>query len=92
VRLIFEPATIGELLEAALGMLRRASRDNAQVLLAMLTSIEQIAQHAQRPEVRAELLQQVRLVEAESRASTAIDRDRERVCQRCTELADQLLD
>jgi hypothetical protein len=42
-------------------------------------------------EVRAELLQQVRLLEAESRASVAIDRDRERICQRCMELADLLL-
>jgi uncharacterized membrane protein len=91
LRLIYEPATMGELLEAAFGMLRRASRDNAQVLLAMLTAIEQIAQNAPQLEVRADLLQQVRLVEAESRASAAIDRDRERVCQRCTELANLLL-
>jgi hypothetical protein len=43
-------------------------------------------------EVRAELLQQVRLLEAESRASVAIDRDRERICQRCMELVDLLQD
>jgi len=82
---------IGELLEVAFGMLRRASRENAEVLLAILTTIEQIAQNAQQPEVRAELLQQVQLLEAESRASAAIDRDRERISQRCTELADLLL-
>ena len=41
-------------------------------------------------QVRAELLQQVQLLEAESRASAAIDRDRERISQRCTELADRL--
>ena len=91
VRLIFEPATVGELLEAGFGILRRASRDNAQVLLAIRTAIEQIAHNAQQPEVRAELRQQVRLVEAESRASAAVDWDRERIHQRCTELADLLL-
>jgi uncharacterized membrane protein len=91
LRLIGEPATIGELLGAAFGMLRRASRENAEVLLAILTTIEQIAQNAQQSEVRAELLQQVQLVEAESRASAAIDRDLERISRRCTELADLLL-
>jgi len=59
-----------------------------QVLLAILNTIEQIAQNAQQSEVRADLLQ---LLEAESRASAAIDRDRERISQRCTELADLLL-
>jgi uncharacterized membrane protein len=90
LRLIHEPVTLGELLEAAFGMLRRASRDNAQVLLAILTAIEQIAQKAERPEAKAELLKQVRLVEAESRASAAVDWDRERIGQRCAELADLL--
>jgi hypothetical protein len=42
-------------------------------------------------EVRAELLQQVQLLEAESRASAAIDWERERISQRRTELADSLL-
>jgi uncharacterized membrane protein len=91
LRLIYEPVTLGELLEAAFGMLRRASRENAQVLLDILTAIEQIAQHAQQPEVRAELLRQVRLVETESRASAAVEWDRERIRQRCTELAELLL-
>jgi uncharacterized membrane protein len=76
----------------AFGMSRRVSRENAEVLSAILATIEQIAQNAQQPEVRAELLQQVRLVEAESRTGAAIDWDRERIFQRCTELADLLQD
>jgi len=92
LRLMYEPATMGELLEAAFDMFRRASRENAKVLQALLTAIEQIAQNARQPEVRAELLQQVRLVEAEGRAGASIDWDREQISQRCTELADLLLD
>ncbi len=42
-------------------------------------------------EVRAELLQQLRLLEAESRAGAAVVWDRERISRRCTELADLLL-
>ena len=90
LRVIIDPLTFGELLDAAFNMIRRASRENADVLLSLLDAIETIAAKSN-AERRAELLRHVRLVEAESQASASADWDRERVSCRCTKLADRLL-
>jgi uncharacterized membrane protein len=87
LRLIYEPVTFNELLESAFSMLRRVNRENAEVLGAILTSIDQISQHSRQPEAKAELLAQVRLVEAEILSSQAVNWDRERIQQRSRELA-----
>jgi uncharacterized membrane protein len=90
LRMIIDPLTFRELVDAAFNMIRRASRENPDVLLSLLDAIETIGRKSG-PERKAELLRHVRLVEAESRASTAADWDRERVCRRCTQLADSLV-
>jgi uncharacterized membrane protein len=90
LRLVLEPVTFAELLSGAFDMLRHASCDNASVLLHMLEVIDAIGQEADSPKSRQELLRHVSLIQLESQAGAIIDRDRERISQRCTELADLL--
>ena len=90
LRLVLEPVTFAELLSGAFDMLRHASCDNASVLLHMLEVIDAIGQEADSPKSRQELLRHVSLIQVESQAGAIIDRDRERISQRCTELADLL--
>ena len=66
-------------------MLRRASRDNAYVLLRMVDAVETIARGAA-PEQRAELARHVRLVEAESLAGSGIAWDQQRLGRRCADV------
>jgi uncharacterized membrane protein len=97
LRLILEPVTFAELLDGAFDMLRHASCDNASVLLHMLEAIDIIRQQASSPAVkstvlvRQELLRHVSLIQAEGQAGALIDKDRERICQCSTELADLLV-
>jgi uncharacterized membrane protein len=90
MRVIINPLTYGELLEAAFGMLRRVSRDNAQVTLHMLDTIALLGQKAGLPERRADLARQARLIEAESEAGSNIAWDQERVRRRCAEVVAEL--
>ncbi len=90
LRVILDPLTYGELLEAAFGMLRRVSRDNAQVMLHMLDTIALLGQKAALPERRAELARQAQLIEAESDAGSNIAWDKERVRRRCAEVVGEL--
>jgi len=89
LRLIVVPRSFADLLDAAFNLIRRASRENPDVLLRLLRTIEKIAEGSS-PVRRAELLQHVRLVEDENRANTAIAWDKERVQHRCDELTKQL--
>jgi uncharacterized membrane protein len=86
LRLVFDPVTFSELLDTAFNMIRHASNENAEVLLAMLQTIETIAGRAAQPELRTELLRHVKLVEAESAASRMINWDKERIALRCAGL------
>jgi uncharacterized membrane protein len=90
LRLVLEPVIFLELLDCAFDMLRHASCDNASVLLHMLDVIDSIAQQVVSAKARQELLRHVSLIQAESKAGAIIDWDRERINQRCTELADLL--
>ena len=90
LRVIFDPLTFGGLLDGAFNMIRHASRDNADVLLSLLDAIERIAARSSTADQRAELLRQVRLVEAESQTGSSIAWDQERVGRRCAELASRL--
>jgi uncharacterized membrane protein len=96
LRLILEPVTFAELLSTAYDMLRHCSSDNPSVLLHMLDVIDAVGQEASSPtlkntvEARQELLRQVNLIKAESQAGAIIDRDRERISQRCMELTELL--
>ena len=91
LRLVFEPADLEELLEAAFDMLRHASCDNASVLLAILDAIDDIGQEAKSTEVRQELLRHVHLVQAESQVGALIEPDRDRIRQR-SEMVETNLD
>ena len=86
LRVILDPVTFGELLDAAFSMLRRAGRENAEVLLTMLNTIGVVGQKASLPEQRAELAHQVRLIDMENLASSCVAADKERVSRRCAEL------
>ena len=76
LRLVFEPVTFDELLNAAFDMLRHASCDNASVLLHMLETIDVIGQETKAPEARQQLLRHVCLIQAESRVGNLIEQDR----------------
>jgi uncharacterized membrane protein len=75
--LIFEPVTFKELLTSAFAMLRHCSSDNASVLLHMLEVIDDLSEQAGAPEARQDLLCQVNLIQAESRAGELIEQDRQ---------------
>jgi uncharacterized membrane protein len=83
LRLVFEPATLEELLGAAFDMLRHASCDNANVLLHMLDAIEAIGQVTEAPTARQELLRHVQLVQLERQAGALIEPDKQRIWLRC---------
>lgn len=86
LRLVVDALTFTELLDAAFNMLRRASRENADVLLGMLAAIETISHQCPDPAYLVALRRHVQLVEAEYQASTLIQWDRERVGQACASL------
>ena len=90
LRLVYEPADLVELLDAAFNMLRHASCDNASVLLAMLDAIDDIGQETKSPEVRQELLRHVHLVQAERQAGALVEQDRLNISQRCEMLETKL--
>jgi uncharacterized membrane protein len=76
LRLIFDPVTFDELLNAAFDMLRHASSDNASVLLHMLKTIEVISQDAKSPDARQSLLRHVTLIQEERKVGSLIEEDR----------------
>jgi uncharacterized membrane protein len=90
LRLIFEPATLTELLSAAFDMLRHASCDNASVLLALLDAIDDIGQETKSQEARQELLRHIHLVQAESQAGALVEADKQRVRLRSETVAMKL--
>ena len=71
-------------------MLRHASCDIANVLLAMLDAIEDIGREIKSPEARQELLSHAQLVQAESQAGALIEADRQRVSLRSETVAMKL--
>jgi uncharacterized membrane protein len=83
LRLVFEPVTFEELLNAAFDMLRHCSCDNASVLLHMLKVIDAISHEAGSAKVknsikvRQELQRQVSLIQVESQAGELIEQDRQ---------------
>jgi uncharacterized membrane protein len=83
LRLILEPVTFAELLNAAFDMLRHCSCDNASVLLHMLEVIDAVGQQAGSPEARQELLRHVSLIQAESQAGALVEEDRQLIHLRC---------
>lgn len=86
LRLVLEPVTFGELLNAAFDMLRHASCSNASVLLHMLAVIGVIGREANAPKARQLLLGHVRLIQAESQVGDLIEQDRQRIQQSCDAL------
>ena len=87
LRAIIEPVSFAELLDAGFNLIRRASRENPDVLLAIVGALENISQHCMTPEQRGHVLRHTQLVEQESEVSSAIDWDKRRVRERCAALA-----
>jgi len=81
LRLILDPVTIDDLLNAAFDMLRHASCNNASVLQHMLEVIGALGQEVKAPETRGQLLRHVSLIQAESQASRLIEADRKLIQQ-----------
>jgi uncharacterized membrane protein len=88
LRLMLEPVTFTELLDNAFTMVRHASCDNASVLLHMLTVIDAIGTQVDSSKLCHALARHVNLIQAESKAGSIIESDREQISQRCKELAD----
>jgi uncharacterized membrane protein len=86
LRVIIDPLTYSELLDAAFNMIRRAARDNSEVLLWMLNTIGALARKSPSSEQRSELARHARLIELENLAGSAVQPDRQRVSRRCAEL------
>lgn len=86
LRLVIEPVTFTALLDAAFNLVRRASRENPDVLLAMLDALETVGENCTRAQDRADVLRHVNLVADESRASASIESDKARVQKRYGEL------
>ena len=86
LRVIVDPLTYDELLDGAFNMLRRAARDNSEVLLCMLNTIGALSLKAPLPEQRSELARHARLIEMENQAGSAVLPDKERISRRCAEL------
>lgn len=90
LRLIFDAVTFTELLDESLNMIRHASRDSVDVLLAVLKTIETIASRMTRAEFLDDLLRHVRLVEAECQAGSVIQWEKEQISRRCASLTASL--
>jgi uncharacterized membrane protein len=82
LRIVADPVTFAQALNAAFDMLRHAGNNNAAVLLHMLDVIEGIDREAGSPAVREHLTHQVSLIEAECRAGSLIEEDRETIGRR----------
>jgi uncharacterized membrane protein len=90
LRLLVDSHSFAELLDAAFDMIRRAGRENADVLLSILRAIEVIGRKAYSDDYRTALLHRVQLVGAESDASSSVAWVKERVGRRCADLLSRL--
>ena len=86
LRIIYEPVTFDELLNAAFDMLRHASCDSASVLLHMLDVIDMIDKETKSPDIHQKLLRHVYLIEAESKVGALIEADRQSIHLKCETL------
>lgn len=92
LRLVVDSLTFTELLDTALNMIRRVSREHADVLLGMLAALETIMHKCTDPEYRAALRLHVQLIEAECQAGSLIEWDKQRVNRHCSLLQKLLTD
>jgi len=81
LRVVFEPVTFEKLLDTSFNMLRHCSCDNASVLQHMLKVIDVIGQETKSPEMRQKLAGQGSLIQAESKAGSLIEQDRQVIQQ-----------
>jgi uncharacterized membrane protein len=86
LRVIFDPVTFDELLNATFDMLRHASCDSASVLLHMLDVIDMIDKETKSPDIHQKLLRHVYLIEAESKVGALIEADRQSIHLKCETL------
>jgi uncharacterized membrane protein len=92
LRLILDPVTIDDLLDAAFDMLRHASCNNANVLQHMLEVIGALGQEVKAPEIRRQLRRHVSLIQAESQVGNLIEADRQSIRQSSEALQTRLMD
>ena len=90
LRIVFDPVTFDQLLDAAFDMLRHASCNNAKVLLHMLDVVDAIGRETDSPEARRVLARHVALIEAESLAGNLIDEDLRAISERSEALKAEL--
>ena len=90
LRLIIDPVSFADLLNEAFNMIRHASANNTEVLMAMLSTIETIGDRVTRPETMAELICHAGRVDAECQAGNCIVWDKEQVSRRCAEVVAHL--
>jgi uncharacterized membrane protein len=81
LRVAFEPVTFEKLLDACFNMLRHCSCENAEILKYMLKTIDAIGQETKSPEMRQKLAKHVSLIQAESKAGSLIEQDRQVIQQ-----------
>jgi uncharacterized membrane protein len=91
LRLILDPVTIDDLLDAAFDMLRHASCNNANVLQHMLEVIGALGQEVKAPEIRRQLRRHVSLIQAESQVGNLIEADRQSIRQSSEALQTRLM-
>jgi uncharacterized membrane protein len=77
LRVAFEPVTFDKLINASFDKLRHCSCDNASVLQHMLKVVDLVGRETKSPEVRQKLARHVELIQAESKAGSLIERDRQ---------------
>ena len=66
-----------ELLEVSFNMLRHCSCDNAEVIKYMLKMIDAVGLETKSPEMRQKLAGHVSLIQAESKAGSLIEQDKQ---------------
>jgi len=91
LRLILDPVTFAELLDAAFDMLRHCSIENASVLMRMLEVIDVVGRDTDSPEARQELIRHIKLIREESETGALIEKDRQRIQQSGEALVIKLL-
>ena len=77
LRVAFKPVTFEKLLDFSFNMLRHCSCENAEILKYMLKTIDTIGQKTKYPEMRQKLARHVELIQAESKAGSLIEQDRQ---------------
>lgn len=89
-RVIITPVGLTELLDTTFNILRHTCRDNVEVMLTMLNTLETISIKGVLPSQKAELIRCARLFEQECLQGNAIQWDKQRFSESCDRLVKKL--